>query len=372
MRDRYRLLGWEVSYFTGKVRSYLRYKGIPYDEEPIDFFEFSVLAKHRTGAAAIPIVITPEGEWIQDSSVILDRLERRFPARSVVPTTPVLRFVSYLLELWADEFWIPSAMHTRWNFPENYALFEREVGAHLLPYAPRLLQDRAAAYAAQQMRNHREAVGIVPYQYACLERWTESMLDRLDAHFACHPYLLGARPTLADFALMGPLYGHLGRDPWPKRELVGKRPHVGAFITRMNERSPDVGELAVDDHVPETLWPIVELAAREMLPWVEATRDALSAHVAGRPDAHVPRGLGMIRFPLGEGTYSRAALPYVIWMVQRMLDAERARPEPERAAVRRTLVAMRADRWLELDLPRVERRGLRIALAAHDRVRGAA
>ncbi|MBK6559244.1 MAG: hypothetical protein IPG16_19255 [Comamonadaceae bacterium] len=37
------------------------------------------------------------------------------------------------MEAWGDEWWIPMAMHTRWTYPENYALFEREAGSALLP-----------------------------------------------------------------------------------------------------------------------------------------------------------------------------------------------------------------------------------------------
>lgn len=365
MRDRYRLYAWELSYFSGKVRAYLRYKGIPFDEEPIDFFGFSVVAKRRAGASAIPIVVTPEGEWIQDSSVILDRLEARFPARAIVPRTPVQRFVAYLLELWGDEFWIPTAMHTRWNHPENYPLFEREVGDHLLPHFPRFARNRAAAYAANRMRAHREAVGFVPSQAEKLERWTHAMLDRLDRHFAEHPYLLGARPSLADFALTGPLYGHLGRDPWPKRELIAKRPNVRHYIDRMASPPPIVGEFLDGDRLPETLWPIVEVASREMLPWVSATRDAVtefaSRNDTGRP---IPRGLGMIEFRLDVGTYRRAALPYVLWMVQRMSDVQRAQSAGDQASVRRAMAAFGGEGWLDLDLPRVERQGLRIRLAS--------
>ena len=62
------LLGWELSYFSGKVRSYLRFKEVPFVERPIDFFGFRFRAPRATGAAAIPIVITPEGTWLQDSS----------------------------------------------------------------------------------------------------------------------------------------------------------------------------------------------------------------------------------------------------------------------------------------------------------------
>jgi glutathione S-transferase len=361
--DPYVLLGWELSYFTGKVRSYLRYKHIPYVERPIDLVGFRFRARRKSGAAAIPIVITPEGRWIQDSSEILDTLEARFPTRSIVPTTPVQRFVAYLLELWGDEFWIPAGMHTRWSHTENYELFEREVGAHLLPRMPRVLQDRAAAYAAGKMRQHLPMVGIVPSQMPLLDRWIEDTLDQLDRHFAVHPYLLGARPSIGDFGLVAPLYGHLGRDPWPTRELIAKRPHVRAYIDRMASPPPSTGDYLEGDRIPETLIPIVVSALREMLPMLEATRDAVVRHVASSPKTPiVPRGLDFVSHPLASGIYRRAALPYTLWMLQRMQDAHRRSSGGDQARVRAMLAELGAAGWLDLEVPRVRRVGLRIAV----------
>ncbi|MGH6630276.1 MAG: glutathione S-transferase family protein, partial [Burkholderiales bacterium] len=114
----YVLYAWHLSYFSGKTRCYLRYKGIPYVEKPIDLYSFSVRIKKKTGAAVMPVVVTPEGEWLQDTSAIMDELEQRFPNGSVIPATPVQRFASYVMELWGDEWWIPIAMHTRWSYPE--------------------------------------------------------------------------------------------------------------------------------------------------------------------------------------------------------------------------------------------------------------
>ena len=73
----------------------------------------------RTGLAMIPVVVTPEGETWQDSSDILDRLERRFPTPALYPTTPVQRLASYVIELYADEFLIIPGLHYRWSFPES-------------------------------------------------------------------------------------------------------------------------------------------------------------------------------------------------------------------------------------------------------------
>jgi hypothetical protein len=45
--------------------------------------------------------------------------------------------------------------------------------------------------------------------------------------------MLGGRPTLADFAMMGPLYAHLFRDPVPGKLVRTRAPLVGSWIERV-------------------------------------------------------------------------------------------------------------------------------------------
>ena len=134
MSTSYTLYGWHLSYFTGKALCYLRYKQAPFEHKAVDMFTLMRRIKRKTGAAVMPVMVTPEGEWINDTSRIIDHVEARIADRSVHPATPVQRFASYLMEAWGDEWWIPMAMHTRWTYPENYALFEREAGSALLPF----------------------------------------------------------------------------------------------------------------------------------------------------------------------------------------------------------------------------------------------
>ena len=77
----YRLHGFEVSYFTAKVRPALRYKGLWVDERRADYGEIL----RRTGLGFIPIVITPEDETWQDSTDVFDRLEARHPDPPLFP-----------------------------------------------------------------------------------------------------------------------------------------------------------------------------------------------------------------------------------------------------------------------------------------------
>lgn len=360
MNGSYILYGWHLSYFSGKVRCYLQHKRIAFADRPVDLWTLARRIKRRFGIPVMPVVVTADGEWLQDSSAIIDRLERDFPDHSVIPAQPVQRFAAYLVETWGDEWWIPIAMHTRWSYPENYPLFEHDAGKALLPHFPGFVRRFAVGRVAALLRNYLPRVGIVPEQFAIMDGWTARTLDLLDAHFAIQPYLLGARPTVADFGLIGPMYGHLGRDPWPKRELIAPRKHLRAWIDRMARMPPPAtGRLQDADELPATLAPVLRLIVDEFLPMVEAIDSEVAKALAAAPAQRLlPRGLGPITHPMGNARFQRTALPFVLWKMQRVLDVYRAMTPAEQGCVRAWLKTLGGERLLDMKIPRLRRVGV--------------
>lgn len=363
MTKPYLLLGWQLSYFTGKTRSHLLYKRIPFVERPITLREFAREAPRRTGAAVMPIVVTPEGQWLQDTSVIIDALEERFPSPGIRPPGALQQVLDLLLEAWADEWWIPMAMHTRWNYPrENWDLFRREAGSALLPWAPRFLQDFAARRARAAMHAYLEGVGIIPAQYAQIEDWARRMLGLLEAHFAVQDFLLGGRPCRADFALVGTFYGHLARDPWPRDHLVAHFPALRGWLERMNFATQPAGDFLAEDAVAPTLLPILGSVFGEFLPWCEKTAAVMNAAVPPAPGHRWPRGMDPVEFPMLGRPFRRAAFPYVLWMLQRVQASFRELPDADRARVGAWFAARGGAAALDLQFPPLVRRGLRVAV----------
>ncbi|MES2149449.1 MAG: glutathione S-transferase family protein [Pseudomonadota bacterium] len=356
----YILYGWHLSYFTGKVLCYLRYKKVPFEFRQVDMYTLLRRIKRETGAAAMPAVLTPERQWIGDSSVIIDALEQRFPGHSVVPETPVQRFASYLMEAWGDEWWVPIAMHTRWTYPENYPLFEREAGAALLPHMPAFAQRIAAARVARTLRGMLHKVGVRPAQFKAIDAWTVQMLDHLERHFTQQPYLFGARPSMGDFGLVGTMYGHLGRDPWPARELIAPRPNLRAWILRM-ANPPPPGALLAGDAIAPTLEPVFRAIFAEFLPLLEGINAQVKAALpALKPGHALRRALGDVSLTLAGGEYRRAALPYSLWMAQRTLDVFHALAPPGQAQVRAWAAPLGGERFLQLAVPRLRISGVRV------------
>jgi hypothetical protein len=283
----------------------------------------------------------------------------------VVPATPRQRIAAYLLEAWGDEFWLPSAMHYRWSFPENYALFERDAGDHLLPWpAPRAWKNRLAARSARLMRSFLPGLGVVDGQLPAIETWTQALCDVLDAHFAQHPYLLGTRPSYGDFGLVGPLYAHLGRDPYPKRTLIAPRRHLAAWVARMQEPAqPRGGAFLPGDEIPATLAPVFRAIFTEFWPQLEAIAgEARRAAPKVQPGRGFRRSLGEIEFPMGPAKFRRAATPYSLWMAQRALDAYRQLDDGARASVDAWLATVGGPQAMQLRIePRLRRLALHVA-----------
>jgi glutathione S-transferase len=362
----YTLYGWELSLYSGKARSYLRHRGVRFVERAPNAWHIFVTIPRRTGARAMPAIVDPHGIWVQDTSAIIDHVEAREGAAPLNPTTPRQRLASYLLELWGDEFWLPVAMHMRWSHAENYALFRDDAGRQALPGFPRLTQQALGAHLAGMMRAHLPKLGIAGHE-ALIDRWAAAQLDALDRHFAAHPYLFGSRPSYGDYGLMGPLYAHLGRDPWPRRHVIEPRVHLSAWLARMQRALVEPGAYVGDDAIADTLRPALRSVVDEMLPYLDATAGAVEAYAGAvpRPDGRalrVPRMLGRVAYPYAGATHQRCALPYGLWMLQRLRDMVAAMSPADSAQAIAWLRELGGAALIERPLPSLRRDGLSIVL----------
>ena len=131
----HQLIGAQVSYYTGKVRAYLQYKRIPFAEVAATREIYRDVIVPRTGVRFIPVLISDDDIAVQDSTAIIDFLERRHPDPGIYPPGSVQRLAALLLEVYADEWLLLPAMHYRWNVPENRAFAIEEFGRLSVPSA---------------------------------------------------------------------------------------------------------------------------------------------------------------------------------------------------------------------------------------------
>ena len=317
----YRHLAHEVSLYSGKTRAYLRYKKIPFEEElSLDLHN---RIKTEVGRKIVPVVVTPEGEYLQDTTVIIDRLEQRFPMPSIYPDTPWQKLVAMLLEVYGDEWLVMPAMHYRWQYKRyNLGFILGQFGDALKPHWPhRMKQLLALPMALFFGMGYRPLFGMNRHTERAVEKSTEQFLKDFDRHLQDHDFLLGSRPCIGDFGLIAPLYAHLARDPYPKQLMLRIAPNVYAWTQRMQNPSGDAGEFLPDDEVPASLYPILQRMFSEQLPTLITTMHKTAEWARQHPHKHnLPRYVGRHEFQLGDAVGKRCVIPFQQWMFQRPLQ----------------------------------------------------
>lgn len=118
------LIGSQHSLYTGKLRAYLRWKGLPFEEMAASQDLYRSVIMPRTGLAFIPVLVCPDNTAVlQDTHAIIKLLEQQHPRYPMLPTGPQQRMASMLLELYGDEWMVIPAMHYRWNFPDQLSTY---------------------------------------------------------------------------------------------------------------------------------------------------------------------------------------------------------------------------------------------------------
>lgn len=368
MTDGYQLYGSEASYFTGKVRAYLRYKQIPFVEYPNSPENYRTVIMPRVGWRVIPVVVTPEGETLQDSSDIIDALEIHFPAAPVCPATTKQRLAALLLEVYGDEWLKLPAMHYRWA--RNYEFIISEFGRIAAPQLTGEAQREVAIAVSRPFAGSLPFLGVTPATQASIEKSYEALLGELDRHFAAHPFLFGTRPSIGDFGLIGPLYAHLYRDPASGELMKRIAPNAARWVERMMmPPHPEGGEFLARDELPATLMPVLQRMIREMLPVLVSTARHFEKWVAAHPGAgagaeEIPRAIGTHDFILEGVREGRAIFPFDLWMLQRPLDCIAGLDKEERLRAANLLAAVGGETLMEFPaFPRLTRRSFKLALA---------
>lgn len=350
------LYGMPGSLYTAKVRAYLQKRHIAFEERVAGDPRFAAEIVPQVGRWIIPVLQMPGGELIQDGADIMDYFESsRTDGASVLPPDPVLRVLAHVFELFGGEGLLRPAMHYRWNFDaENLDFLRADFIAALAP-------DRSPAEAASlfefssaRMRKATLSFGVNAQTVAAVESAYLDFLARFEHHLAHSPYLLGTTPTLGDYALLGPLYPHLARDPYPASLMKRVAPRVWRWVERMNAPGAGCGEYLspgrewLDAAAPgDTLESLLRFVAEDYLPELQAHVAFANAWLAQRPD--MPAGTSGLPRP-GERHLGRTpihwrglvmevtVMPYRLYLLQRVHDAA-ARLDATSAASLQALLA---------------------------------
>ena len=371
----YILYGTPGSLYTGKARAYLRKQGIAFEERTAGDPRFRAEVVPVVGRWIIPVLLTPEGRYVQDGADIIDHFEDGstvpVPAR---PSTPLHAVVARVFELFGGEGLLRPAMHYRWNFDVDNLDFVRAdfIAGLVAPGAD--AQESAFVFdrASVMMRKATEGFGVSAESAPHVEASYLEFLALFDAHLARTPYLLGGQPTLGDYGLIAPLYAHLARDPHPAMLMKQRAPRVWRWVERMNAREQGAGEYQglscpelEADGLPDTLRALLRFVADDYLVELQAHVEFACEWLAQRPD--LPAGSNGLDKPgarvIGRASFnwrgvpiSTAVMPYRFYLLQRVQDVFDSLDAAQRERVRAALRGVGLEAMLDLRLPRrVER-----------------
>jgi glutathione S-transferase len=305
MPNLHRIFGIELSPYSVKVRSYFRYKQIPHEwviRSGSNQAEFQKYAK----LPLVPLVVSPSGEAIQDSTPIIEHFEKLFPEPSIHPKEPLAAFVSALLEEFGDEWGNKWMFHYRWAREVD----QLSAAGRIARSSALQATDEQHAALSEQIRKRMVDrvwfVGSGAQTAPQIEQSFRDTLELLEAHLASRPYLFGARPAFADFALWGQIY-NAWTDPTPGALIEGCAPAVLTWVQRMLFPRAE-GEFEPWSQLSGTLTPLLERqVGRLFLPWtvanaaaIAASRDEFTIELAGKtwtqkPQKYHARSLAALR-----------------------------------------------------------------------------
>lgn len=275
MSGNYKIYGNELSPYSVKVRSYLRYKQFPHEwivRAPAVEEEFRKYAK----LPLIPVVVTPEGQGLQDSTPIIEQLETVRPEPALQPPDALRAFLSALIEEYGDEWGNKPMFHYRWFYEADQQAAGERLARSQMPG----LDDATIAQGAEMIKARMiprlSFVGSTAATKDVIERSYRRLIDILDAHLATRTYLFGERPALADFGLFAQLY-ELSIDPTPSALLRAHGPNVAKWIQAMLGPR-DQGYFEAWSALAPTLMPLLrDEIGTIFFPWTTANAAAVAA-----------------------------------------------------------------------------------------------
>ena len=249
IKEDFKLYTMDLSYFSGKMEMYMRYKEITFQRTEPHALEFESILCENTGTEQLPQLYdcrknTPSDKrWLRDTTPMIEYLEKDVSISKtslpVIPECEIQAFFQRLFEDYADEYLWRPAMFWRWE-PE----FDRKIMGHrfywefarttqfrfwLIPpmFRPLLLSLRQWLLSSWGEDCTTQAKKeVVKEQYYELLEILEKILQK-------QPYLFGNHPTLIDFGFAGPFFRHFSSDFTPRKVMQQKAPAVYEWMARL-------------------------------------------------------------------------------------------------------------------------------------------
>lgn len=304
------------SYFCGKMLAYLRYKEIPHQPIYKDLGEIGSTLSANTGLRQLPAIRTPDGQWMNDTTPMIEWLEEQYPETSVVPEDPVNGFLARLLEDYADEWLWRPAILSRWESKLDRSLYQHMFVDEFVGgfwSANRFTRYLAGKLVHKHQRDKfLQGDGMSKVNREHVWSIYTKTLDRLEAIFQEQPYLLGDKPCIADFGFFGSMFWHFGNDPTPNRIMQERAPAVYEWVARLwNFSVTKASENSfsfVPGSAPENWQPLLKDVCKNYLPYLHENAKAFDRkelRLTMSFDGYLYQGMHVS--------------PYRVWCRQRLL-----------------------------------------------------
>lgn len=245
----FKLYTMDLSYFSGKLEMYLRFKEIFFERIEPHAEEFESILYKNTGSEQLPQLydcrkhIDNDKRWLRDTTPIIEYLESdpliSKNSLSVLPECEVQKFFQFLFEDYADEYLWRPAMFWRWE-----PTFDRQkMGLRFYwefcrtsqwryAFVPGFLRPHAASMRQWLLSSYGEDCTTKEKKDVVVNQYYE-LLDVLEGILQKQPYLFGNHPTLVDFGFAGPFFRHFSSDETPRKIMQQRAPGVYEWIARL-------------------------------------------------------------------------------------------------------------------------------------------
>lgn len=271
------IYGLKISYFTGKMEAYLRYKEIPFRYASMTATQFQKTFPQKLGAQQMPVIELADGRLMTDTSPMIDWFENEYTDTPILPENPAMAFFARLVEDYADEYLWRPAMHYRWSYWESADLLRRQIVDEMTGDVKLPKRLKHWLTYRRQLGIYVNGDGVSKTSWAHVEKAYLGGLKILDPIFKKRPFLFGDRPCLADIGLMGPYLRHFSMDPIPSKIMRETAPHVMEWVMRVWTAQASELPQSLPDSLPEDLLPLIAEIGATHLPALNANAEAVTA-----------------------------------------------------------------------------------------------
>ena len=248
MSDSIKVFGNVGSPYTQKILALLRYRNIPYTVSWGDVVQnLSLLGIDPPKPVLLPTMVFSNGDNIisgdnkknpkTDTTPIIRELEDIYDDKSVIPLSPVLSFLNYLLEDFADEWTTKYMFHYRWHFDQDAENAKKMlVLQHKINIDDESMEQFSDIIANRQI-NRLWVVGSNSDTADLIDQSYKRYLSLMEKHLKCLPFMFGQRPSSSDFALYGQLTQLVGFDPTPRNIAYQISPRTVSWVNVMSDLS---------------------------------------------------------------------------------------------------------------------------------------